>query len=108
MVIWVEPSTALDNLEDSPGIGSRIIDKTVFGLGVTSRDGLTRDLLVAGSLDGEGRRMHLVQRHDARRPVRHLDCAGGCMGRCMYRCIGKLVMSKMKVEVKMRMQVRVK
>lgn len=75
MMVGVESSAALNDLEDGPGIGSRIVDEAVLGLGVTSRNGFARDLLVARSLDSERRLVHLVQRHYARCPVSHLECA---------------------------------
>lgn len=75
MMVGVESSAALNDLEDGPGIGSRIGDEAVLGLGVASRNGFAGDLLVARSLDSERRLAHLVQRHNARCPVSHLECA---------------------------------
>lgn len=73
MVVGVESSAALNDLEDSSRVGSRVVDETILGLGMTSGDGFAGDLLVAWGLDGERRLVHLVQRHDARCPVsRHL------------------------------------
>lgn len=73
-VVGILAGTAADNVEDSVYVIVRSGEKAVLGCWVATRDGLARDLFVAGSFDGEGRLAHLRQGHDAHSPVRrHLE-----------------------------------
>lgn len=69
IVVGVNACAAADNVEDGVAALGRDIAQLVLKPRVATRDGLVGDLLDAGRLDGEGRLVHLVQRHDTRSVV---------------------------------------
>ncbi len=77
VVVGVEASAATDNVEDCVDVLGWAVEEAVLCAGVTTRNGLARDLFDARSLDGEGRAMDLGQGHDARSVVRHDGEVGG-------------------------------
>ena len=73
IVVGVKASAATDDVKDSVDIISGLVEQTVLGARVSSRDGFAGDLLVAGSFDGVWGPVDGVQGHDARLVVNHDD-----------------------------------
>ena len=78
LVVGVDASASLNDIENCFHVIGRLVDKAILGSRMTTRDRLARLLLNIGSFDGKWRFVHLGKGHDTRGPISHDGRYGGC------------------------------